>query len=331
MTPDGQATGLSMARKGRAKPMTTITLTGDNGYTPYHGQNFAAGTIIDASAASWIVANSRGDPETEGCNTGSASINRYPFKVTNAPSVQINDGTINGEVPQDTTWENTYKDLNTGGSCNSAAMRLENCANAVVEGWRIDQCWDGIRFADGCQGWTVRRVWASDARDDFIENDLLLSGTINDCLFDGCLVGLSIARSSSNQGLDGSGNEITINGLLLRMANRSFNGSMTHASPFKTDPTEAVLPSLRITNSVIAISNVNHESKSRLQRAWNRTVESSGNYYLNLSDDAMPGDYPKSFAALGGGDWGGFTVLQGQVARDFWDAKRAAWLCSIGH
>jgi Ca2+-binding RTX toxin-like protein len=47
-------------------------------------------------------------------------------------------------------------------------------------------------------------------------------------------------------------------------------------------------------------------------------VESHGNVFLNLSNTPLPSTYPKPPA--------GFTILQGQEARDYWAASKAAWL-----
>jgi Ca2+-binding RTX toxin-like protein len=68
---------------------------------------------------------------------------------------------------------------------------------------------------------------------------------------------------------------------------------------------------------VVAITDVHHNGQGRLQLAWDKTVESHGNYYLNLSNTPLPSDYPVPPA--------GWTILQGQAARDFWAAAKAHW------
>ena len=98
-----------------------------------------------------------------------------------------------------------------------------------------------------------------------------------------------------------------------------FHGAMTHVSPIKTDTgMPSTTPDIRIINSVFAIEDPNHASQARLQLAWDNLVESRGNVFLNLSDVPLPATYPVLPS--------GFTLLQGQVARDYWEAARTAWL-----
>ncbi|MDP9422288.1 MAG: calcium-binding protein, partial [Pseudomonadota bacterium] len=72
----------------------------------------------------------------------------------------------------------------------------------------------------------------------------------------------------------------------------------------------------------IAIQDVTHNGFSRLSEAWDNLTESAGNYYLNLSDTPFPSNYPLPPK--------GFTILQGQAARDFLAAEKAKWLAEHG-
>ena len=106
----------------------------------------------------------------------------------------------------------------------------------------------------------------------------------------------------------------------MRLQPSLYEGELTHASPIKTDSATngTVTPNLRFINTVFAIEDVYHHSYRSMFDAWANTVESSGNYFLNLSDTPLPAGYPLPPA--------GWTVLQGQPARDYWQAARAEWI-----
>ncbi len=271
---------------------TQVTLTENYAYTPYRYSGGDA-DIIDASRASWIVAN-----------IGSPT-NLYPFLVDQGKSgLDIIGGTIMGQVSQTLDWTQAY--------INSAAVMVRNTGNASVSDWTISNPWDGIRIAQGSTGFEIDDVWISNARDDAVENDEALSGTIRDSLFDGVFSGISLGNKYTP---DRSGNVVTIDRVLLRMESYLYKGEMTHASPLKMEGTS---PALRITNSVFAIEDVSHIGDWRLDLAWDKTIQSSGNVFLNLSDTPLPKDYPMPGA--------GWTILQGQAARNYWKSARAEWI-----
>jgi Ca2+-binding RTX toxin-like protein len=278
----------------------TITLSKDYGYSSYKAPSgLDAGTTIDASDASWIVSNI------------DKPINLYPFQVNGAGAgLMIQGGTIVGKVPQTGDWKDTY--------VNSAAMRIGSSNSFTIDDWTITQPWDGIRVS-GSGTFLIEDTYIANSRDDAVENDDVLSGTIRDSLFNGVFSGVSLGDGD----VDGSDNVVTMDGMLLRSKSYLYKGEMTHGSPFKLDKStgaDDVVPSLRFINNVVAIEDVNHFGQERLQRAWDKTIESSGNVFLNLSDTPLPSDYPKPGA--------GWTILQGQAARDYWETARKAWIDS---
>lgn len=288
-----------------------IKLTGNYGYNTSTVTGLAAGTTIDATGSSWIVSNSANqnpDADTSYLE-GSGIINKYAFIVFSAGSgLTLKGGTVWGEVPQTSDWAYTYND--------SAAIKIEYAASSTIDGWRIDKAWDAIRFSVGTDNFTVTDVHLSNIRDDAIENDYVMSGTIRDCLFDGVFSGISVDGYTST--IDGSIKTVTIQNTFMRMESYLYNGDMTHGTPIKTDTSApGTTPDLRIINSVIAIEDPTHLSLSRLKLAWENVVESSGNVFLNLSDTPLPSYYPLPPT--------GFTILQGQAARDYWEAVEAAW------
>jgi hypothetical protein len=272
----------------------TITLSKDYGYSSYKAPSgLDAGTTIDASDASWIVSNI------------DEPINLYPFQVNGAGAgLTIQGGTIVGEVPQTGDWKDTY--------VNSAAMRIESSNSFKIDDWTITQPWDGIRVS-GSGTFLIEDTYIANSRDDAVENDDVLGGTISDSLFDNVFSGVSLGDGD----VDGSDNVVTMDGMLLRSKSYLYKGEMTHGSPFKLDKgtgADDVVPSLRFIDNVVAIEDVNHSGEERLQRAWDKTIESSGNVFLNLSETPLPSDYPKPGA--------GWTILQGQAARDYWEKAR---------
>lgn len=250
---------------------------------------------IDARGASWSLSNF--GPHQ----------NRYPFLIDGScPGTQVVGGTINGEVPLDLDWLEAYN--------NSAAVMARDAPGIELRGWTIRQAWDGLRIAGASPGFLISRAAVYGTRDDAIENDHGNAGRIVDSLFDGVFSGLSMTR---RQMPDLSAQVVVLDGVLMRMQAYPFKGRLTHQSPFKV---EANSPALRIHNSVLAIEDVNHVGRQRLAQAWQKMQVASGNYFLNLSDQPLPEDYPRPGA--------GWVVLQGAAARAHWRTARSQWLAS---
>lgn len=270
----------------------TITLDRDYKYQSYRaiGED---NTVIDAEDATWSLSNM------------GRHVNRYPVSVYDSDNVILRGGTIEGNVSLHLDWRAAY--------VNSAAIFARNSVDVLVEDWRVSQAWDGIRIrGDARDTFTVDSVWLSDVRDDAIENDDGLGGTIKGSLFDGVFVGLSVAEP----GLPvRSGNSVVIDDVLMRMESFLYKGSTTHHAPFKVRGNS---PELEIYDSVFAIEEIDHHGKKSLARAWDKVEEAAGNYFLNLSDDPLPDHYPQPPD--------GFTVLEGVEARAFWRAAREAWI-----
>jgi hypothetical protein len=96
------------------------------------------------------------------------------------------------------------------------------------------------------------------AHDDCIENDAMHGGLVQDSLFDGCWTFFS-ATNDAEAALDGSANQVTITGSLVRLQpyRNSFNvpkyGENGHSGFFKwarTDSDIMIPPALSVTDSV---------------------------------------------------------------------------------
>ena len=274
------------------------TLTGDYGYKEYWVKS-APGTTIEASNADWHVAANETVP----------AINIYDSK-----GVTFDGGEIWGEVSQTAEWASIYNHFATG-------FRVSNSADTTIRNFHIDGTWDGIRFipddslkvANGTSnGWLVEDVYMRNIRDDAIENDFAQTGTLRDSLLDGVFSAFGTVNDQSAHGT------LTVDDSIIVMKNYLKDGEMTHGSPFKfnTEHPENN-PDLKIVNTIIAIEDPTHNGMSRLKEAWDNLSESSGNYYLNLSDTPFSSNYPLPPK--------GFTILQGQEARDFLAQEKAKW------
>ena len=236
-----------------------------------------------------------------------ASNGDYPFNVEGAASgLQFLGGDVLGGVPTG-DWQTLY----SGPNGNSAAVRVEDCPDAVIDGWtfRDDPAlggeqfvWDGIRTVGSTDNYTIQNILMHGCRDDALELENGSGGIIRDSRFFDCFVFMA------TDGDDASGETMTIDNTLISMGLHSYKGRMTHQSPFKANK-DGGNPEFEITDSVIAIRDVRHEGYERLEEAFaGMTAENS--YYLNLSNTPLPKSYPDIPQ--------GFTVLQGQAARDFW-------------
>ena len=207
--------------------MTYITLSGNYGYTVYAGRDIAAGSTIDATNASWIESNSANqmpDADTSYLE-GSGKINTHPFIIYSAGAgLTIKGGAIWGEVPQYSDWQYSYN--------NSAAIRIDGAPGVIIDDWRIDKAWDGIRIRGNSNNFLIDDVHMSNVRDDAIENDFALSGTVRDSLFDGVFVGMGLVNATNP---DASGNTVTLDHVMIRSKSYLYNGEMTHGWFFKTN------------------------------------------------------------------------------------------------
>ena len=279
------------------------TLTGDYGYKEYWVKD-ASGTMIDASTADWHIAANETVPA---------------FNIYDSNGVVIDGGEIWGEVSQTAEWASVYNHMATG-------FRVSNSPNTTIRNVHIDGTWDGIRFvpddslkvANGnSNGWLVEDVWMTNIRDDAIENDFAHTGTLRDSLLDGVFSAFGTVNDQSAHGI------LTVDDSIIVMKDYLKDGVMTHGSPFKFNTSlPDNNPDLQIFNSIIAVQDPSHNGMARLKEAWANLTESSGNYYLNLSDTPFPKNYPLPPK--------GFTILQGQEARDFLATEKAKWLAEHG-
>lgn len=282
--------------------VTIYSPPGDNGFTQYR-VNSGTADVIDCSSSWWDCVN-YGSPQQD-----------YPVMVNqHLNAVDLRGGEIIGSMSLTVPWGQLYSVEAGYGNSASVFIRYgENATGSSVTGWRIDRVFDGIRITF-CEDFLIDNNHISRARDDGIEVDTGMNGTISNCLIEDVYVGFSIAKDSL--GTSVLSKTINVNNVLIKCSPYPHKNGNKHAAPIKSS-TNA--PGLILTDTILAISQVDHEDYPRLEKAFARILgSSSGNYFLNLSDDPLPGNYPVLPPS--------FTYLSGQPARDYWDAARTAFL-----
>jgi hypothetical protein len=108
---------------------------------------------------------------------------------------------------------------------------------------------------------------------------------------------------------------VAIERSLIRMQPYLAKGEVVHQVPVKASD---VSPTLKITDSVFAFSSPKMRGFRRMERTWQRLLESHGNTLLWLPDEPIPAELPLPSQ--------GFDVLSGNEAREFWHKARQQWI-----
>ncbi|MBC8874014.1 MAG: hypothetical protein H8E44_31635 [Planctomycetes bacterium] len=121
-----------------------------------------------------------------------ASGEKYPVSIKGRGSrnIAVLGGRIVGQQPRQLPWRIMKKFYDGDG------VRVEASGDLIVDGTYIENTEDGFS-PRGDGRWILRSSHMRYIRDDFVENDGLLSGEIIDCLADGVYVFLS-ARPGKN-------------------------------------------------------------------------------------------------------------------------------------
>ena len=244
-----------------------------------------------------------------------------------------------GYVTTDKAWDASWEDHKDreGPTRNSVAIDIA-VGEIAVKGLHFFNVHDGVRFSDEASNWLVENVWGDYVRDDCIENDHVLSGRVQDTLFDGCYTGISTRPSSSDEDLDGSREVVTLDSVLLRLqatpypykwdekddaldaVGNPYSGvgvPYGHGNFFKMHEVDKN-PHFAITNSVFLAYHQNEPDKfdfpaeELIDQCENNTIVwlGPGEYPGKLPTDKFPGC---------------FTILTGDEGCDFWEAKVLDW------
>ena len=300
------------AEQSRREPAGPIErISGDQGLKPvyYPKRDQKAAAVLDLGGATFLLNNSRNSDPSEGrdCRTGSLPINKQPLNLFAAPGLTVRGGLIRGQVPLGSDWKFTY--------CNSAAVNLRQSPRVTINGIRVGNAWDGIRIGPGSDEFIVRNVWLSNIRDDAVENDYLVSGRIENSLFDGVMQAVALMPNKAVN-IPTSSGTVTINGSLILLRDYPFRGRQRFGTLAKSD---ARAPALRMERSIIAIDSPDGATWPEYwANGWDKLQFASNNLFLWLSDRPPPAalSLPRR----------GFKVVTGARARALWSDARRNWI-----
>lgn len=278
------AVGVAPAAAATCSPTATRTLPAAPGAFT---STLTAGERVNAEASAWA-------PST---------VIPYPIYFDSTADSCWDGGRVTGTFPVTTSWS-VYHD--------TAGMGVSG-SNVTIDHPRIFNVGDGIRIRDRAAGWTVRNAYLSYIHDDCIENDRLVSGTIDASFLDGCYVGVSTRRSSGDTTTDGHLNTVTLRNSLVRLQAMPtvYSGSAAGSGGFfKWDTSAArTSPGLAISNTVFrADQDTNHQD---LNLPAGYPVTCANNVMVWLGSGPFPGTLPSCF-----------TVT---TDRAVWDAAVAGW------
>ena len=165
---------------------STIEVSGSRSFGLTH-EDVSRWTLVSGSDATW-----RGRTH-------------YAVELSGDSRVCVSGGTFIGTWPRDTSWNHMH---------GTGAIVLDG-PRATVEDVSVHGYGDSIRMMENAGHFVVRRVHLSFSRDDCIENDWLLTGTVTGSLLDGCYNAFS-ARSYQDVP-DGDDHVWTIRSSLVRL------------------------------------------------------------------------------------------------------------------
>ena len=175
----------------------------------------ASGTLVTLAGTQTASYDTRNSPLPSGVRVSAKTavwngVDNYLINFATGAGACWSGGTATGKWNQLTTPWDTYH--------GSFGLHVY-APNVVVERLRVHNYGDGVRFtARGVTGWTLRSNYFSDMHDDCMEDDLLTSGTIEDNLFDGCYVGISMRPAIKDLAtVDGRNETVVIKNNLLRI------------------------------------------------------------------------------------------------------------------
>ena len=248
------------------------------------------------------------------------------FSVGNGESppydVCVFRGVINGHIPLSWNWDEVHDFGGHGDRTTTAHM-------ALIDGARVHNVEDGWKPRElpefGNTGiMQMRNTYMTGIRDDSIENDDFMPGTIEDSLFDGVDTFLSEQNQSGATPLTIGPNEdqyIRVARVYVRLYSTNSDGNSYPGRWFKWQPRGTTNHNLIITDSVFATHGPEpRDGWSALNFPEGTTFEGT-NYVLWLG---TPGAYEATIPS-------GVIFLEGQAAIDKWNQTRNTWLTTHGY
>jgi hypothetical protein len=249
---------------------------------------------------------------------------KQAFSVgANGPQgVCVSGGLVDGHIPPDWNWRRThthggyaYKTVVGGGEASVEDVRVHN----VEDGWKPRE-----QPPFNNRGvMRMRGAYMTAIRDDAIEDDGFMPGSIEDSLFDGVWTFLSEQNQESGSPPDtiGAGEDPCIR--VDRVYVRLWTTNGGEAGPghwFKWQPRGAKPHVVTVVDSVFATHSMPRLGWKNLGFPPSTRFEGR-NYILWLG---TPGEYRGPRPA-------GVVFLEGQPARDKWNQVRVDWLAAHGY
>lgn len=297
----------------------SIKLTGQFGsrYTAY---DVADDTVFDLRGMQW-------DPRPEHPLSTAFSAGEQPRPPTN---ITILGGVVDGKIPLDWSWSVTH-------AFSGSAYYTVATGRQVIDGARIHNVQDGWRPRETPEflpraypntgSFVMCNCYLTGIRDDCVENDEFLPGTIEDCLFDGTFT----FYSEQNETINGvrtlklptigphESPDVFITRTLVRLDVTS-GGEPGPGTWFKLHGYEAPNHRVVLTDCAFAVSREPRGGWKLLN--FPKTAEFRGtNYLLWLGETGKFGAKVSP----------GITLLEGNAARAKWHELRNRWLISHGY
>lgn len=252
----------------------TITLSGLR-KSDYKNYSLPANAIVDATNLTWDGTDSAGDPIPWVIGVGGAGPSCwYGGKYTG----------VWDDTDPSVTWSDPYH--------HAGVMSIKG-PNILVEGLRADNNGDGIIMDSQGSNFHVRAVYLSNMHDDCIENDSLLSGLVEDSLFDGCYTGISSDDFTASK--DGSANTMTLrnNLMYIKPTNTVYRGPSPGTGLFFKGWWQSPSEKVVFNNNIVRIDSDSGFGSLAIPAGMNLTC--SNNTIVWTGGGTFPYTYPSCF------------------------------------
>ena len=269
--------------------------------------------------------------DARGWTTNSTEI--YPFKIgNNTPGTRqvLVGGEVYGQSPRNTTW----KDMKAHYDGTAILMRSKDYL--IIDGIRTDNAMDAVRPRSNSSTFLLSNVYATYTRDDAVEDDEMMAGVIDDCLFDGCFMFLSQQGSQTWSTTD----SLKVRNTLARLQPMPYNTNVKgnppayeslygvnadrHAQLFKHHgPGDAPLI---VENCIFYVPQISVNGTDAMDFPDFAGCKYSNNILLWTG----PGSYPGVLPASGVTEYNLINSTQEEIDQ-IWEASVTDWLSRHGY
>ena len=268
---------------------------------PYDRARVAAGTVVDASGAQFLLPTAR----------------HIVVHIAGGAGACWSGGEALGAFPPAASWNAIHETygmvVGVTNRADAPAFTVENfTAFAYGKGVSLD--------AGGDRDWTIRNVHVVYGRDDCIENDWYNSGLIDSSFFDGCYDVMSSLQDPGLDVPDGRANIVTIRNSLLRLQvmdgiYETRRAPPRHEAFWKWSATRG--PKLNLHDNVFFSDDSSVSSNHAdmyMAPPPGRLDECAGNIMIWEGN----GPFPERLPAC-------FTLVTGTRGLEMWDSVVALW------